>query len=187
RRSRARAEKQAKPQAFFLSLTDFLHFPQAYRHKKRVALHHHDIALGSALSLCHGEYVPPKFLTEFQPFHNLPISSANRSSRSKGKRISRGSNVLNHLNLLNRCHALVPPTVRPSILMVGSPTPTGTDWPSLPHVPIPSSSFKSEPTIETRVRTSGPLPISVAPLTGLVTLPSSIKKAFTGGEQKFLL
>src|SRR4030095_10328367 len=86
RRSRARAEKQAKPQAFFLSLTDFLHFPQTYRNKKRVALHHHDIALGSALSFCHGEYVPPKFLTEFQPFHNLPTRNANRSNQSKGKR-----------------------------------------------------------------------------------------------------
>src|SRR5262245_3752961 len=110
---------------------------------------------------------------------NSRSSSSKRLSHSKGKRIFRGSNGLNHLNGLNVLnpipYALVPPTVRPSILMVGSPTPTGTDWPSLPHVPTPSSSFKSEPTIDTRVRTSGPLPINVAPLTGLVTFPSSIK------------
>ena len=69
----------------------------------------------------------------------------------------------------------VPPTVKRSILMVGMPTPTGTAWPSLPQVPTPSSSFKSFPTIETRVSTSGPLPISVAPLIGAVILPSSIR------------
>ena len=68
----------------------------------------------------------------------------------------------------------VPPTVRRSILMVGMPTPTGTACPSLPQVPTPSSSFRSLPTIETRVRTSGPLPISVAPLIGAVISPSSI-------------
>ena len=33
--------------------------------------------------------------------------------------------------------------------MVGWPTPTGTDWPSLPQVPTPSSSFESLPIIET--------------------------------------
>jgi hypothetical protein len=30
---------------------------------------------------------------------------------------------------------IVPPTVSPSILRVGDPTPTGTDCPSLPQVP----------------------------------------------------
>src|SRR5262245_40789810 len=109
----------------------------------------------------------------------VPYPSNSRSSsskRSRGKTIARDPNALNHLSALNHIpYALVPPTVRPSILMVGSPTPTGTDWPSLPHVPTPSSSFRSEPTIDTRVRTSGPLPINVAPLTGLVTFPSSIK------------
>src|SRR6185369_5390854 len=66
-------------------------------------------------------------------------------------------------------HARVPPTVRPSIRMVGIPTPTGTDWPSLPQVPIPSSSCMSLPTRVIRVSTSGPLPMSVAPRTGRVT------------------
>src|SRR6202142_135188 len=71
----------------------------------------------------------------------------------------------------------VPPTVRRSILMVGIPTPTGTACPSLPQVPTPSSSFKSLPTIETRVSTSGPLPIRVAPLIGAVICPSSFRYA----------
>src|SRR4249920_975916 len=74
--------------------------------------------------------------------------------------------------LIHRC---VPPTVISSIRMVGRPTPTGTDCPSFPQVPMPSSSLRSCPTIETLVRISGPLPINVAPLTGLVTFPPSIK------------
>src|SRR6267378_3260949 len=37
----------------------------------------------------------------------------------------------------------VPPTVISSIKIVGSPTPTGTDWPSLPQVPTPSSRARS--------------------------------------------
>src|SRR4029077_6883899 len=72
-------------------------------------------------------------------------------------------------------HTWVPPTVMPSTRMVGSPTPTGTDWPSLPQVPTPSSSLRSWPTRLTRVSASGPLPIRVAPFTGLVTRPSSIR------------
>src|SRR5215813_8587468 len=59
----------------------------------------------------------------------------------------------------------VPPTVRPSILRVGCPTPTGTLWPSLPQVPTPGSSAMSLPIMATRVNASGPLPISVAPFT----------------------
>src|SRR5207245_9002466 len=74
-------------------------------------------------------------------------------------------------------HTCVPPTVIPSMRMVGRPTPTGTDWPSLPHVPIPACSFRSWPTRVTRVSASGPLPMSVAPLTGAVTRPSSIRYA----------
>src|SRR5205809_6208782 len=69
----------------------------------------------------------------------------------------------------------VPPTVMPSRRIVGNPTPTGTDWPSLPHVPTPSSSARSYPTRLTRVSASGPLPMSVAPFTGLVISPSSIR------------
>ena len=53
---------------------------------------------------------------------------------------------------------------------VGWPTPTGTLWPSLPQVPTPESSAMSLPIIETRIMASGPLPISVAPLTGVVIL-----------------
>ena len=60
----------------------------------------------------------------------------------------------------------VPPTVSASMRSVGWPTPTGTLWPSLPHVPTPVSSAMSLPIIETRVNASGPLPISVAPFTG---------------------
>ena len=60
----------------------------------------------------------------------------------------------------------VPPTVSPSIFSVGCPTPTGTLWPSLPHVPTPVSRRMSLPIIVTRVSASGPLPMSVAPLTG---------------------
>src|SRR5213080_3886613 len=71
----------------------------------------------------------------------------------------------------------VPPTVSPSILIVGCPSPTGTLCPSLPQVPTPSSSFRSLPTMDTRVSTSGPFPIKVAPLMGAVTWPSSIMYA----------
>ncbi len=72
-------------------------------------------------------------------------------------------------------YAPVPPTVIASIFRVGWPTPTGTDCPSLPHVPTPLSNARSLPTIDTRLMASGPLPISVAPLTGAVILPSSIR------------
>src|ERR1035437_908040 len=76
------------------------------------------------------------------------------------------------------CHTFycpVPPTVMRSSLMVGMPTPTGTLCPALPHVPMPSSRARSFPTIDTYLRASGPLPIRVAPLTGRVTLPSSMR------------
>src|SRR5262249_10810956 len=71
-------------------------------------------------------------------------------------------------------HAPVPPTVRPSMRTVGRPTPTGTDCPSLPQVPSPSSSARSLPTRVMRVSTSGPLPIRVASRTGRPTTPPSI-------------
>ena len=58
---------------------------------------------------------------------------------------------------------------------VGWPTPTGTPWPFLPQVPMPGSRPGSLPTISILVSASGPLPISVAPLTGAVTRPSSIR------------
>src|SRR5207248_9210534 len=74
----------------------------------------------------------------------------------------------------SRNYAAVPPTVRPSIFRVGWPTPTGTPWPSLPQVPMPGSSFRSLPIMPTLVSASEPAPISVAPLTGAPSLPSSI-------------
>src|SRR5262249_49283270 len=72
-------------------------------------------------------------------------------------------------------YLLVPPTVISRILMVGRPTPTGIVWPSLPQIPTPWSSFRSLPTAVTCRSTVGPSPIKVAPLTGDVTLPSSIR------------
>src|SRR5262249_59007049 len=76
---------------------------------------------------------------------------------------------------VDRAHTCVPPTVMASMRIVGRPTPTGTDWPSLPQVPMPSSSFRSLPTMDTYLRASGPLPISVASRTGAVILPSSMR------------
>src|SRR5438132_212432 len=84
-------------------------------------------------------------------------------------------------------HACVPPTVRPSMRTVGRPTPTGTDCPSLPQVPMPSSSRRSAPTRVMRVSTSGPLPMSVAPRTGRVTLPPSIRYASLAEKTNFPL
>ncbi len=60
----------------------------------------------------------------------------------------------------------VPPTVMFSMRSVGWPTPTGTLWPSLPHTPTPESSRMSLPIMVTSLSDSGPLPTSVAPLTG---------------------
>src|SRR5579864_3663324 len=71
-------------------------------------------------------------------------------------------------------HRAVPPTVMLSSFSVGMPTPTGTDCPSLPQVPTPSSSSRSLPTMETFVSASGPLPISVQFFSGAVTWPFSI-------------
>src|SRR6185437_6162952 len=68
----------------------------------------------------------------------------------------------------------VPPTVILSMRNVGWPTPTGTPWPFLPQVPMPGSSAKSLPIIEMRWRSVGPLPISMAPLTGAPIFPFSI-------------
>src|SRR5258706_8858192 len=83
-----------------------------------------------------------------------------------------GLGILENMHLIGRQAAqAVPPTVRPSILRVGWPTPTGTLWPSLPQVPWPPSMRMSLPIMLTRVSASGPLPVRVAPLTGWVTLP----------------
>src|SRR5690554_2444478 len=72
-------------------------------------------------------------------------------------------------------HSAVPPTVMERILTVGHPTPTGTLWPSLPHVHTPSEAAKSFPSMTTSFMTSGPFPMRFTPLRGAVILPSSIK------------
>src|SRR3989304_4913189 len=46
-------------------------------------------------------------------------------------------------------------------------------WPALPQVPMPGSILRSLPPMAPLVRTSGPLPISVAPLPAGPTRPSS--------------
>src|SRR3972149_1947070 len=116
---------------------------------------------------CHGI---TSFVTHPIPTLSLPLKGRVISSPSgRGLRGGWGFSTLRTYT--------VPPTVIPSILIVGIPTPTGTDWPSLPHVPMPVSSSRSFPTIETFFSTSGPLPLSVAPLTGTVTFPSSIRYA----------
>src|SRR5216684_1073695 len=69
----------------------------------------------------------------------------------------------------------VPPTVMRSMRSVGWPTPTGTPWPFLPQVPMPVSSVRSLPIMLRRVSASGPLPISIAPLSGAPTLPFSTR------------
>ena len=53
--------------------------------------------------------------------------------------------------------------------------PTGTPWPALPQTPTPGSNAKSSPIMEIFVRAVAPSPIRVAPLTGAVTRPSSIR------------
>src|SRR4029079_18836793 len=72
-------------------------------------------------------------------------------------------------------HRFVPPTVISAIFIVGVPMPTGTDCPSLPHVHVPSDSAKSVPSIVTLRSTSGPLPMRFTPLSGAVSLPSSMR------------
>src|SRR5205809_4089854 len=74
------------------------------------------------------------------------------------------------------CHA-VPPTVSPSILSVGCPTPTGTLWPSFPQVPTPVSSARSLAMIETRVSTYGSVALGVGALAGEAALPVSMMLA----------
>src|SRR5262249_22257362 len=68
----------------------------------------------------------------------------------------------------------VPPTVMRSMRSVGWPTPTGTPCPFLPQVPIPGSSSRSLPIMLMRLRSVGPLPINMAPLSGSRSFPSSM-------------
>src|SRR6185295_7123820 len=82
---------------------------------------------------------------------------------------------------------LVPPTVMPSMRSVGNPTPTGTIWPSFPHIPIPGSGMGSQPTIVTFFSASGPTPISMAFFTGRPSFPSSIWYASLTSKTKLPL
>src|SRR5690606_19849284 len=73
-------------------------------------------------------------------------------------------------------HAAVPPTVSAETRRVGTPSPTGTPWPSLPHVPgCPMA--KSLPTASMSPSTLGPLPMRLPSRSGSVILPSSIRYA----------
>ena len=57
---------------------------------------------------------------------------------------------------------------------VGWPTPTGTPWPFLPQVPMPVIEREVVADHADAVRSVGPLPISMAPLSGAPSLPFSI-------------
>ena len=87
-----------------------------------------------------------------------PIALAGRSADSFPFGSPKGFRFTSFAALRLGCHqARVPPTVIPSMRIVGNPTPTGTDCPSLPQVPTPESSDRSLPTIETRVKISRPV------------------------------
>ena len=75
-----------------------------------------------------------------------------------------------------RSRPAVPPTVRPSMRSVGRPTPTGTHWPSLPQVPMPS--VEREVVADRASRASarrGRCRSASRPCTGAPILPSSIR------------
>ncbi len=64
-------------------------------------------------------------------------------------------------------HAAVPPIVSDFTRSVGWPSPTGTPWPSLPHVPgLPIA--KSLPSMSMSRSTCGPLPIRLPSRSGSV-------------------
>ena len=63
-------------------------------------------------------------------------------------------------------HDAVPPMVMPLRRIVACPQPTGTLWPSLPHVP--GIMEKSRATASTRCSTSGPLPMRLQSRNGAV-------------------
>src|SRR5690606_13781857 len=72
-----------------------------------------------------------------------------------------------------RAHAAVPPTVIRVTRSVGVPSPTGTPWPSLPHVPgWPIS--KSLPMTSMSCSTCGPLPMRLPSRIGSVIAPFSM-------------
>ena len=70
------------------------------------------------------------------------IGSSCRERPVDELRSESGSEVLMWIERLDH-ERLVPPTTMRSSLMVGMPTPTGTLWPSLPQVPMPSSRRRS--------------------------------------------
>ena len=70
-------------------------------------------------------------------------------------------------------HQPVPPTVISAMRSVACPVPTGTPCPSLPQMPVLTS--KSPAITSIFMRMSMPLPTRVAPRSGVVILPSSIR------------
>ena len=101
---------------------------------------------------------------------NSPRKRRKLAARERRARRARGRRMLVKLGIFVGL-----PTVIAAILIVGQPTPTGTDCPSLPQVQIPSDTSKSWPSIFTLRMASGPLPIRFTPLSGAVSFPSSIK------------
>ena len=67
----------------------------------------------------------------------------------------------------------MPPTDIREILSVGGPLPIGADWPSLPQTP--SQVSKSSANASTALITSIARPMRLAPRTGVVMTPRSIK------------
>ena len=105
----------------------------------------------------------------FQYFHIVPIVG-------EGEFVIAKRTILGYVEeVVGRGYCFVPPTVMPDTRTVGIPTPTGTLWPSLPQVQRPSLRVTSLPTMLTRVSASGPLPISIAPLSGAPTFPFSTR------------
>src|SRR5262249_22460248 len=76
----------------------------------------------------------------------------------------------------NGTHAAMPPIVNDLTRNVGWPSPTGTPWPSLPHVPgFPIA--KSSASMSMSRSTWGPLPIRLPSRSGSVISPFSIRYA----------
>ena len=69
-----------------------------------------------------------------------------------------------------------PPTVRRSTRTVGMPHVTAQLCPSLPQVHVPLSMSGLLPTIDMAARASGPLPMTLMSLIGVVSLPSSMSQ-----------
>src|SRR5581483_4905306 len=73
-------------------------------------------------------------------------------------------------------HAAVPPIVSAVTRNVGTPSPTGTPWPSLPHMPG-GPIATALPTASTWVSTCGPLPMRLPSRSGSVISPLWIRYA----------